>query len=224
VRGRQEGPQAASERVVGVLLCGGRSERMGADKALLDLGGTRLMAYPLAALGAVSDEVLLACGREPRYVELGLALALDPVADGGPLAGLVAGLERALADGAQWACVLACDMPQASAEVLSGLLQRARSQDLDVCLLGLERGSQPAFAVYRTLCAGPARVALEAGERRLVSFHTDERHARAALGRALRVEVVPVEALSAREGTALNVNTPAELERARRSLSAGGVS
>jgi len=215
-RAREEAPQPARV-VVGVLLCGGRSARMGSDKAGLVVGGRVLMDYPLRVLREVADEVVLACGPQPRYAELGLALALDGPADGGPLAGLVAGLEAARERGADWSVVLACDMPRAEARVLRALLQRAQERDLDACLLGLARGSQATFAAYHVRCAGPAQAALAAGERRLVAFH-----GASAQGRKLRIEVVPAAELGASEDLARNLNTPEELEAERAALARGG--
>ena len=188
----------------GLVLCGGASQRMGRDKARIELGGRPLLAHALDVFDALGVPVRLACGAAPRYAEFGRELVLDDVAGAGPLAGLTAGLEAAAGAGERWLAVLACDMPRASADVLRRLLERARAEDLDACLAGVERGSQPAYAVYHTRCAVPARAALEAGERRLIAFHG-----------ALRVGVLPLERDAA---TALNVNTPDELAR----VAAGG--
>jgi molybdopterin-guanine dinucleotide biosynthesis protein A len=207
-----EAPQQRRDSVVGVLLCGGRSARMGSDKARLELDGSALMDYPLRALRDVTDRTVLACGPVPRYLDLGLDLALDPTVDGGPLAGLVAGLDAARERGAEWAAVLACDMPEAEGSLLARLLERAEASDSDACLLGLARGSQPTYGVYHVRCAAPARAALEAGERRLIAFH-----GASVEGRPLRVEIVRAGELGARDEVARNVNTPEELAAARAS-------
>jgi len=130
--------------------------------------------------------------------------------DGGPLAGLVAGLDAARERGAEWVLVLACDMPRADGRVLGRLLERAQLRHLDACLLGLERGSQPTFGVYHVRCAEPARAALEAGERRLIAFHGAN-----VDGRPLQIETVTASELGALEDVAQNVNTQAELEQVR---------
>jgi len=208
----ETGPDAA----VGVLLCGGKSLRMGRDKARLELDGSALMDYPLRALRAVTDTIVLACGPVPRYASLGLDLALDPLVDGGPLAGLVAGLDAARERGAEWALVLACDMPRAEGRILQALLARARERRLDACLLGLERGSQPTFGVYHVRCAAAARAALEAGERRLIAFHAAQ-----VDGRPLRIEAARASDLGAGEDVARNVNTRDELEQVRASSAKG---
>ena len=184
----------------GLVLCGGASSRMGRDKARVELDGRPLLAHALAVLDALGVPARLACGSEPRYGDFGRELVLDDVSGAGPLAGLTVGLELAARAGETWVAVLACDMPHARADVLARLLAEARARDLDACLAGLERGSQPAYAVYHVRCAVPARAALDAGERRLISFHG-----------ALRVGVLPLERDAA---TAFNVNTPEELARA----------
>jgi molybdopterin-guanine dinucleotide biosynthesis protein A len=196
--------------VSGLVLCGGQSRRMGADKARVELAGRDLIGYPLAALAELGVKVRLACGATERYADLGFERVLDGLSDGGPLAGLAAGLDAAARAGEEWLLVLACDMPRASASVLRELLQRARERGLDACLAELERGSQPTYAVYHVRCAGPARAALNAGERRLVSFHGGLRVGTLALGGAEDAD------------SALNLNTPSELASERAARSVGG--
>jgi molybdopterin-guanine dinucleotide biosynthesis protein A len=198
----------APAQVTGVLVCGGESRRMGEDKARLELAGRPLLAYPLAALREVAGRVVLASGAAPRYGELGLETVLDAFEGGGPLAGLLAGLEGATTE---WVAVLACDLPRANAGALRALLAEAEREGLDVCLLELERGTQPLFGVYRRRCAEAVRAALEAGERRMVAFH-----GRSAGGAPLRVGSLGAGRLGGPE-LALNLNTPGELaaERAR---------
>ena len=191
------------ERVTGALLCGGASRRMGRDKARLELGERRLMDFPLEALASVAGRTLLASGpasppaqAATRFAELGLQEVADTGPGEGPLRGLLAALEAAETP---WLCVLACDMPGASAATLERLLARAAGDDLDVCLAEVERGSQPLFGVYHTRVARCVRAALERGERRLVAFHG-----------GLRVATVP---LGERAAEARNLNTPEEFAR-----------
>lgn len=154
--------------VTGLVLCGGESRRMGRDKALIELGGRRLIEYPLEALRAVAGRVLISTGSSVRYADLGCEVVLDTHAGVGPLAGLLAGLEAARTE---WVAVLACDMPRAVAPLMRELLAEALASEADACLLELERGSQPLYAAYRRSCAASVRRALESGERRMVSFH-----------------------------------------------------
>lgn len=194
--------------VTGAVLCGGASKRMGRDKALLVLDGRTLIERCLEALNGVAASSLVACGPQPRYARLGLPLALDGVPDGGPLAGLCAALERTRTP---WLCVLACDMPRASADGMRTLLARARAEDLDGCLLRTPSGVEPLFAVYRASCLEAVRAALARGERRMISFHGFE-----VAGRPLRIGYLDANDLpSALRDCARNLNTLPEYERER---------
>ena len=185
---------------------------MGRDKAPLEVRGRSMLDSAVAAFGGLTDGVLLACGPEARYREAGYEFVLDRFADAGPLAGLEAALQRAAEGGADgaWLLVLACDMPRARGEVFQALLARARERDADACLLGTDGGLEPLYAVYHTRCLGAVRRALEAGERRMTSFH-------AGYG-AVVVEVLDLADLPpavADRDCHRNVNTPHELEAER---------
>ncbi len=196
--------------VLGLVLCGGKSARMGRDKALEEFEGRSFLARSIETLRPLTREVLLACGSAPRYQSFGCALVLDACPDAGPLAGLAAGLEAARRQGAAYALVCACDMPLGSRALFAALLARARATQADICLTELESGVEPLLGVYATALAAPARAALERGERRVVSFFGDPLH-----GRALRLErLVPADRAQALGAT--NVNTPEDLQRLHR--------
>ncbi len=193
--------------LTGVVLCGGRSVRMGADKASLRLSDTTLLERAAAALSSLARETLLACGSSERYADLGFPLALDACEDGGPLAGLEAGLARARTE---WLAALACDMPRAEARVFEALLARARERGLDACLLETEKGVEPLCAVYRSTCLEPVRAAIAAGERKVTSF----RRFPTASGALPRVGVLLERELPgglSELGVAVNLNTLEEL-------------
>lgn len=211
--------EPAAAPVSGLVLCGGRSTRMGRDKARLDLEGRTLIERAigvLAPLCAHGGEVLLACGADERYGELGPRLCRDRSPGAGPLAGIEAGLAAARPG---WVCVLAVDMPRVRPAHFESLLSRARSGGLDVVLARSASGDEPLLGVYHTRVLGAVRRALAAGERKVTSFlnHTlgeslagdpPARTARVAWHAALE---------SAGDGAcfAENLNTPDDLERER---------
>ena len=196
--------------VLGVVLCGGSSRRMGRDKARVELAGRPLLAWALGALEGVVDEVVLASGSPPRYAELGLEEVADTRPGAGPLAGLETALRTARRRGHAHVALLACDMPRARPELLRALLERARRDGLDALTLCTARGVEPLFGIYSVRCSSAVTAALEAGERRVVSFH---RHF--AEGRPLHVASVSVEELGCDPGVVLNLNTPEELRKER---------
>ena len=120
------------------------------------------------SLSGVCGEVVLACGSEPRYEEMNLRLVLDGAGGQGPLAGLLASME---ACAAEWFAVLACDLPRMVPDVPAALLDRARAEELDICMLASSSRSEPLIAVYKRSCLEPIRAAMCSGARRVDSFH-----------------------------------------------------
>lgn len=178
---------------------------MGSDKARLVLDGRSLLVSIVEEVRAVVGEVFLACGPTERYGELGLPLALDAVPDGGPLAGILAGLETT---GEERVLVVACDMPRVVAPLLEALIERATVEELDVLFLESPRGVEPLCAVYGRRCLPAMRRALASGERRVRAFVADDPGL--AVGR-LRVDELPMALRG--EDLAVNLNTPEELAR-----------
>ncbi|MEM8964559.1 MAG: molybdenum cofactor guanylyltransferase [Acidobacteriota bacterium] len=150
----------AVERPVGVVLAGGRSRRMGRDKAVLMVDGETLAGRATRLLGAVCDEVVVA--DRGRGVVPGQR-SLDDGPGAGPAAGIL---------GAAAACpgrpllVLACDMPRVSLDVLHALdrtvkgeavVPRHRDELGDISI-------EPLCALYRLRALEVLRARVERGE------------------------------------------------------------
>ncbi|MCC6727913.1 MAG: molybdenum cofactor guanylyltransferase [Chthonomonadales bacterium] len=140
--------------MAGIVLAGGRSTRMGVDKAGLPYSGTTLLAHVATALASVLGTVVIVVARAPeRYSVLGARVVADAWPGAGPLGGIATGL-RALPEGHHVAA--ACDMPHLRPEVTQVLLEAARGWDAAVPVVGGRR--QPLLAAYHTDCL-PAFVA-----------------------------------------------------------------
>ena len=202
-----------SAGVIGVVLCGGESRRMGEDKARLQVGLRPLVEHAVSALSGACDEVVLACGGSQRYEELGLRLVLDAAAGHGPLEGIASSIE---ATGAERVLVLACDLPRVTREVPAALLERSLRDDLDVCVFESRRGREPLIAAYRSSALPAMRAALSTGLRRVDAFYGLE-----VDGASLNVGVLAERELTdeARASdVARNLNTPSELKEERELL------
>ena len=150
-----------------VLLAGGRSARMGRDKALLPLAdGRTLLARQLATLRATGAAEILVSARPEQNLPLdGARLIPDLQPDSGPLAGLAAALAAAKHERV---LVLAVDLPHVPPALLSNLVAVATS---GVGVVPFLRGApEPLVAVYPRASARVATALLASGERRLREF------------------------------------------------------
>jgi molybdenum cofactor guanylyltransferase len=187
---------------VGFAVAGGRSLRMGEDKALLAWGPSTLLDHTLGRLRAVCAEVRILSGPRPRYLDRGVPVIVDLADDAGPLAGI----EAALASpGVTVGLFLGVDLPFVPSELLAGLL--AQAEDVDAAVPVVGGRPEPLCAVYAASCLPAVRAALREGERRMTSFWP-----------RVRVRQVPEEEI-ARFGAPAdlfaNVNTPNDYRQAR---------
>jgi molybdenum cofactor guanylyltransferase len=154
------------EGVAGILLAGGRSQRMGRDKAGLPWHGSTLARRAAGLLARVAEPpVIVVCARDQELPELPpwAELVRDPEPGLGPLAGLAVGLAAA-EPRAGVAVVSAVDAPLAHPAVLAALVG-ALGASPAVVPVSRDR-PQPLFAVYRTELAFLAAALVADGERR----------------------------------------------------------
>jgi molybdopterin-guanine dinucleotide biosynthesis protein A len=190
---------------VGFVLAGGRSARMGRDKALVPWGETDLLGHALARLRRVTPEVRILAGSELRYPDRGAPVDVDLVPNAGPLAGVLTALEAAAGRAGLF---LALDLPFVPVPLLSRLVELADGSDAVVPVS--PRGPEPLCAVYGPACLPPIRRRIAGGDLRMTGFWPD-----------VKVRQVPPAELAAFGDPShlfLNLNTPADLE------AAGGVS
>ncbi|MBW3561788.1 MAG: molybdenum cofactor guanylyltransferase [Actinobacteria bacterium] len=153
--------------MTGLVLAGGRSRRMGRDKALLEVAGEALILRVGRVLEDVCDRVLVATGEADRY-EVGWEQVPDVSAGNGPLAGILAGLEAADSD---LVAVVAVDMPYANAGVLELLADEWMGEAAVVPLV--DDRVQPLHGVYATSAAPSFRRLVEDGKRSVVPALSD---------------------------------------------------
>lgn len=151
-------------KTVTVILAGGRSSRMGTDKALLPVEGRPLLAVQAERWRGVFDELVISADTRERFaaLELGGARIVEDVRPG---AGPMAALETVMtAVPAHRYFLTAVDLPFGD-PALALELER-RMGDADACLIQREsRGWEPLFALYARTCLPVLSVALDRGER-----------------------------------------------------------
>jgi len=156
--------------VSGIVLAGGRSSRFGGDKLAARVDGATLLERAVAAVAAVSMEVIvvLAPGdeRDLPAANVPVRRAIDPEPFGGPLVGLLAGLEAAREP---VAIVAGGDMPTLSPDVLRVLVRRlVAAEGYDAAVLVGRGETRPLpCAVRNGAATQAARRLLVEGERSL---------------------------------------------------------
>ncbi len=164
------GPEVGMTRVVGVVLCGGASSRMGADKALLVSRERPFSAHVGAALDdAGVDEVLLVGGNGARLSMLGRTWIDDDHPGSGPL-GAIATVARREPDAALVVC--ACDLPLITGEDLAPLLAEIAAPSgadgrSDLAVFDVGRRTQWSAVALAPSAAAVAVESFESGERSL---------------------------------------------------------
>ncbi len=110
----------------GIILAGGRSSRMGADKALLEIEGETMLARIARVVSTVVSEVVIV-GRTALPPELeGTRAVTDAYGEAGPLGGIATGLVYL---DTEHALVVACDLPYLQADLLRLLVELAPGYD-----------------------------------------------------------------------------------------------
>jgi molybdopterin-guanine dinucleotide biosynthesis protein A/rhodanese-related sulfurtransferase len=181
----------------GVVLAGGRSRRMGRDKALVEVGGRPLAVIAADALRrAGASQVTVVGGDGSGLAGVGLAVRPDDHPGEGPLGAIVTALGSAPAG---IVMVLACDLPRIDADTVAAVVTALdRHPAADVAAPRLDGRLQVLTAAYRTRIRSHLAAAFAAGER--------------APRRALDgVEVVAVEGLDPER--LADVDRPDDLHR-----------
>ena len=181
------------------VLAGGRSSRMGSDKALLPIGGMNLLQIAVAKAREVSPRTAIVGSRE-RYAQYGDVI--DDIIPGcGPLSGIHAALSTTRSE---LNLILSVDMPLISPDFLRWLTQTAASGDELAIVPEAHGRTQPLCSVFRRAAVAQAENALRTRE-----YKVD--HLFSILPTRLVAEI-DWRAAGFLPGIFRNVNTPAEYE------------
>jgi molybdopterin-guanine dinucleotide biosynthesis protein A len=147
-----------------LILAGGRSRRMGRDKAALPVGDGTMIDHLVRRLSPVVDETIVAGGSNALRLD-GLRRIDDRYPGMGPLAGIHAGLLEA---GRPLVWVVGCDLPDVEPQL--GRLLRRRAVDCDAAVPRVDGRPEGVCAVYRRSLAARLETLLRAGHRSVKAF------------------------------------------------------
>jgi molybdopterin-guanine dinucleotide biosynthesis protein A len=204
----------AGTGILGVILAGGRSTRMGGgDKCLLPLGGRPILTHVIERLAPQVDALALNANGDPaRFAAFGLPVLPDGVAGhAGPLAGVLAGMDWAAGRGASAIVTAAADTPFFPRDLVTLLRAAAVAADTGLAMAATpgEDGRpdrHPTFGLWPVALREDLRAALAAGTRKVVAWTEPHGCARAIV--------------HDRGEPFFNVNTPDDLRAAETMLEA----
>jgi molybdenum cofactor guanylyltransferase len=132
----------------GIVLCGGKSTRMGTPKATLPFGPETMLQRVVRLLGTAVDPIVVVAAHGQALPELpdGVIVALDEREQRGPLEGLRAGL-KALPKSVDAAYVTSCDVPLLVPGFVTHMIELLG--DHDIAVMEVDGFPHPLSAVYR---------------------------------------------------------------------------
>ena len=191
------------EDLTAFVLAGGKSTRMGREKATLELGGRTLLERALELASAVAAEALIVGPR--AEFELYGRVVEDVYPGQGPLGGIHAAL---WASPTELNLILAVDTPFLEARFLEYLVEQARESGAVVTLPRTADGFHPLAAVYRRAFRETAELALQEGRNKIDALFAEVE--------TRIVEAEELERFAFAPAIFENLNTPQDVERARK--------
>jgi molybdopterin-guanine dinucleotide biosynthesis protein A len=215
--------------LAGYIMAGGAGSRFGEDKALVEIGGRRMLDRMIDLMRCVTPKLKIVAPRG-KYTEFGIETVADRWPGEGPLGGIITALLDAAADSVQatpnqqsrvtsheesaWYLIVSCDMPFLTEDWLRFLTQRAESSAAEVVLPRSAGGFEPLCACWRPRAAEALRQAFERGVRKMMDGV-----------REVKAEVLDEKDWKRFDSAGRlfwNMNTPSDYEEARRILEAEG--
>lgn len=191
------------------IIAGGRSRRMGRDKAFVELGGKPLIEHVISRSADLGQtETILITNKPAQYARLGLPMYRDILPDKGSLGGIYTALVHARSPDV---LVLACDMPFVNMDLLRFMTSMI-SDDIDIIVPRVEGYPQGLHAIYKKTCIEPIARQLATDRLKIIRFYGQMR---------LRyLDETDYAAFDPQGRSFANLNTPEELAEAERLLSA----
>jgi molybdopterin-guanine dinucleotide biosynthesis protein A len=191
--------------ITGIILAGGKNSRMGANKAFLEVDGTRLIDKTINIYRGIFSEIIIVTNDPLAYVEFADAAIVTDIYKGkGPLGGIYTGL---FYSNNPYAFVSACDMPYLNKDFIAYLV--GKTGKYDVIVPELSEGYQPLHAIYSRNCLPSIKRLLLLNKLKITGFYRD-----------MRVLTIPAEQILPfnKDGRLFhNLNTPEDVEKVQSS-------
>jgi molybdopterin-guanine dinucleotide biosynthesis protein A len=186
--------------MTGIILSGGKSSRMGANKAFLHVGGERLIDRTVRIFKEIFPEVILVTNSPLDYLDQDCTIATDIIKGKGPLGGIYTGLFHASHERIFMA---ACDMPFLNRAFIKYMMDHCA--DFDIVVPELPDGLQPLHAIYSRRCLPAIKRLIDKDQLKITGFY-----------KGLKKLTIPEDVTKRFDPKGMmfiNVNTEEDLER-----------
>jgi molybdopterin-guanine dinucleotide biosynthesis protein A len=187
----------------GVILAGGENSRFsGKNKALMKIGGERILDRIFEVMSGVFDDIILVTNDPGQYLEWDATIVTDLLPVRSSLTGIHTGLFYARTD---YAFFTASDAPFLKKEMIAAVVDGI-SQDIDIVMPETDQGREPLCAVYSRNCLEAARHNIETGRLKIMRTF-----------RKKNIKIISEKASRKADPRLLsffNINTPEDLQMA----------
>lgn len=194
-------PKPLYRDVTGVMLAGGKSRRMGADKAYLEVDGVPLLERAAQVFRRVFSSNMIVANDPSLYRELEFPVHTDVYPNRGSLVGIYTGLMKAETP---YIFCASCDMPFLNEGLIRYLVELR--EGFDLVLPFSDHGREPLHAVYGKPCLGPMEKLIAEDRMAIMGIFSEVR--------TRRVNPEEVAKLDPQYLSFMNCNTPEDLEAA----------
>ena len=185
-----------------IILAGGKSSRLGRDKALERICGKYLVERVLDSLSQLGDDIIVVTAAPNQLSDLNVEKVLDTYPRTGAKVGLCTGINASLSF---YSLVVACDMPFLNIDLLRYLLDLASGFDAVIPRIGDK--IEPLHAVYSKNCIPILEEQIRKGKLKISDLFNEIN--------VRYVEPGEIERYDPRHLSLFNINSEADLKRAK---------
>lgn len=185
-------------KITGIILSGGKSTRMGKNKAFIEIEGVPIIQRIHTLFKELFQEIIIVTNQKELFSNFDSKILNDLLPNKGVVGGLYTGL---FFSNYTYSFCVACDMPFIKKSLVQYLIKN--KEDYDVIVPRTKDGLQPLHALYSKNCLDPIRKIIEQGKYKMVDLYN-----------LVRVKVIQEDdfnSLDPFRESFINVNTPEEL-------------
>jgi molybdopterin-guanine dinucleotide biosynthesis protein A len=193
----------SKKKITGIILSGGKSIRMGENKAFIQIEGVPIIKRIYDLFKELFQEVIIVTNQKDLFSNFNSKIYSDIIPGKGALGGLYTGI---FFSSFQHSFCVACDMPFIKRSLVQYLIESI--DNADVIVPRTSDGLQPLHAIYSKNCLDPMRRMIDQGKSKIIDIYSE-----------VNVKIVDEKdfhCFDPRGESFINVNTPEELQSIRR--------